>query len=190
MSDVRIVSLLPAATEMVCAPGLADRLVGISHECNYPDFVATRPRVTRSALPSGLSQAEIDTFVTARLRKGESLYEIDEALLRSLEPDLILTQDLCEVCGVSSKETNRARETLPNNPSVLRFSPKCLPDINENLRTLAEATGQSDLAERIIAGVQSRVTHIARRGTASPASILHGVAQSALLQRALGAGDG
>jgi iron complex transport system substrate-binding protein len=163
MSGGRIVSLLPAATEMVCALRLADRLVGISHECNYPDFVATRPRVTRSALPSGLSQAEIDSFVTARLRKGESLYEIDETLLRSLEPDLILTQDLCEVCGVSSKETDRACEMLPNSPSVLRFSPKCLRDINENLRTLAQVTGRSDLAEQIIAEMQSRTTHVARR---------------------------
>ena len=163
MSSMRIVSLLPAATEMVCALGLADRLVGVSHECNYPGIVATRPRVTRSALPSGLSQAEIDTFVTARLRNGESLYEIDETLLRSLEPDLILTQDLCEVCGVSSKETDRACEMLAKSPSVLRFSPKCLADINENLRTLAQATGRSDLAERVIAELQGRTTQVARR---------------------------
>jgi iron complex transport system substrate-binding protein len=165
MSGERIVSLLPAATEMVCALGLADRLVGISHECNYPDFVGTRPRVTRSALPTGLSQAEIDNFVTTQLRKGESLYEIDEALLRSLEPDLILTQDLCEVCGVSSKEADRACQTLPGSPSVLRFSPKCLPDIYENLRILAQATGRSGLAERVIGEMQSRATQVARRVT-------------------------
>jgi iron complex transport system substrate-binding protein len=163
MTGTRIVSLLPGATEMVCALDLANHLVGISHECSYPDSIATLPRVTRSVLPRDLSQAEIDAFVTARLRNGEGLYEIDEALLRRLEPDLIITQDLCEVCGVSSKETDLACEILPNHPSILRFSPKSLAGIHENLRTLAEVTGRSEVADRIIADACSRAAHIASR---------------------------
>jgi iron complex transport system substrate-binding protein len=159
----RIVSLLPGATEMVCALGLADELVGVSHECSYPDFVAARPRVTRSVLPPGLSQEAIDAFVTSRLRGGESLYEIDVALLRTLEPELILTQDLCEACGVSSKETDGACEGLPNNPRILRFSPKTLAGIYENLRTLGEATGRSDVAERLIAEARTVAARIAGR---------------------------
>jgi iron complex transport system substrate-binding protein len=168
MTGTRIVSLLPAATEMACALGLADRLVGISHECRYPDFIAARPKLTRSVLPQGLNQAAIDAFVTARLRAGESLYEVDEALLRALEPDLILTQDLCEVCGVSSREVDRACEILPNNPHLLRFSPKSLAGIYENLKMLGEATGRSEAAARIVADARRRTLDVESRVASLP----------------------
>jgi iron complex transport system substrate-binding protein len=163
MDGARIASLLPAATEMACALGLVDQIVGVSHECDYPNAIATRPKLTSSVLPRGLTQEEINAFVTSRLRGGESLYEIDTRLLRELAPDLILTQDLCEVCGVSSKELDVACQILPNTPRILRFSPQSLADVHENLRVLAEATGRRAAAERIIASAQSRASFIANR---------------------------
>ncbi len=163
MTAKRIVSLLPAATDMVCALGLADRLVGVSHECRHPGFIAALPKLTRSALPEGLSQAEIDAFVTARLRAGESLHAIDEALLRRLEPDLILAQELCEVCGVSSREVDAACETLPGNPPILRFTPKSIAGIHENLELLGRATEQSEAARSLIEDARRRIADVERR---------------------------
>jgi len=168
MRAQRIASLLPAATEMVCALGLGDRLIGVSHECSHPDFVAALPKLTRSALPSGLSQAEIDAFVSARLRAGESLYAVDDALLRRLEPDLILAQDLCEVCGVSSKDIDGVCHTLPGNPRILQFSPKSVGGIHENLQLLGQATGHSEAAEHIIADARRRMAEIGKRVGALP----------------------
>src|SRR5437879_4990842 len=101
----RIVSFLPSATEMVCVLGLADQLVGITHECDYPEHIKNKPVVIRSAIDlSALSLREIDRSVSERLRTGASLYEVDEELVRRLEPDLILTQDLCQVCAPSGNE--------------------------------------------------------------------------------------
>src|SRR2546423_8473240 len=98
----RIVSFLPSATEMVCALGPGDRLVGITHECDYPPEVKEKPIVVRNALPiERMSQREIDEAVAARMRAGLSLYQVDEKLLQALAPDLILTQDLCQVCAPS-----------------------------------------------------------------------------------------
>ena len=106
MNDLRIVSFLPSATEMVCALGLADHLVGITHECDYPPEIRTEPVVFRPAIPlRGLSLREIDTAVTARIRSGQSLYQVDEELLRELAPTLILTQNLCQVlCAVWERD--------------------------------------------------------------------------------------
>src|SRR5215813_3900527 len=99
MSELRIVSFLPSATEMVCALGLADNLVGITHECDYPREVTNKPRVVRPALAMGsLGPREIDDAVSAQLCSGASLYHVDERLLQQLKPTLILTQDLCQVC--------------------------------------------------------------------------------------------
>src|SRR5215467_9912583 len=95
----RIVSFLPSATEMACALGLGDQLLGVTHECDYPPEVRNKPIVVRSALPiERMSQGEIDTAVSERLRNGLSLYQVDEGLMRHIAPDLILTQDLCQVC--------------------------------------------------------------------------------------------
>ncbi|HEY6828891.1 MAG TPA: cobalamin-binding protein [Gemmatimonadaceae bacterium] len=139
----RIVSLLPAATEIVCALGAGDQLVGRSHECDYPASVQRLPIVSRPALElSGLSQGEIDAAVSARMRIGESLYLVDEELLRSLEPELILTQDLCQVCAPSGNELSRAITALSPKPEVLYLTPRTLAEIDENILAVGRAIGR------------------------------------------------
>src|SRR6266850_6290739 len=120
----QIVSFLPSATEMACALGLSDQLVGITHECDYPPEIQGKPVVVRNALPvERMSQSEIDAAVTARMRAGQSLYQIDETLLQQLAPDLILTQNLCQVCAPSGNEVSQVLKTLSSKPTVLWLTP-------------------------------------------------------------------
>jgi len=105
---MRIAALLPSATEIICALGLADTLVGVSHECDYPaDVVQDLPKLTRSAIPQGLTSAEIDAAVSARMRRGESLYLLEEERLAALKPDILITQELCDVCAVSYNDSSK-----------------------------------------------------------------------------------
>ncbi|HEY6357041.1 MAG TPA: cobalamin-binding protein [Vicinamibacterales bacterium] len=168
----RIVSLLPAATEMVCALGRADDLVGITHECDYPAEIHDRPVVVRNAIPlEGLTPREIDESVAARLGRGESIYAVDEALLRSLEPDLIITQDLCQVCAPSGNEVSRVVNTLPRSPEILSFTPKSLADVYTNIEALGIATGAIEPARRLVAagrGVTERITAITSTASHRP----------------------
>ncbi|MFN3476244.1 MAG: hypothetical protein ACK4Z6_01630 [Candidatus Methylomirabilales bacterium] len=121
---MRIVSLLPSATEIVCALGLAKALVGVSHECDYPpEVVRSLPRLTRSAIPPGLTSAEVDWMVSALLQQGESLYRLDEDLLAELKPDLVITQELCGVCAVSFNDVCHIAKRLPGNPKVISLTP-------------------------------------------------------------------
>src|SRR5947209_8712635 len=116
----RIVSFLPSATEMVCALGLGDQLVGITHECDYPPEVKGKPVVVRNALPiETMTQREIDVAVTKRMRDGLSLYQVDEKLLQELAPDLLLTQNLCQVCAPSGNEVSQLLKSLSKQPEIL-----------------------------------------------------------------------
>ena len=168
----RIVSFLPSATEMVCALGLGDRLLGVTHECDYPPEVATKPVVVRNVLPiESMSQPEIDVAVTQRLRDGLSLYRVDEALMRQIGPDLILTQDLCQVCAPSGNEVSQLLKVLPSNPQILWLTPKSLEQIFDNLRDLGEATGRLATAETLIAEGRARlgkVEAVARAASSRP----------------------
>lgn len=158
---MRIVSFLPAATEMACALGLDDQLVGVSHECDYPAHMRWLPIVVRNAVAlDGLTAAEIDDAVRQRLHSGASLYEVDEVLLAELAPDLILTQDLCQVCAPSGNEVTRAINALRKEPRIIWFTPRTLADIEGNLRELGEATDSIGCAERLIADGQRRVAAV------------------------------
>src|SRR5438270_4942421 len=127
---MRIVSLLPAATEIVGALGLLDQLVAVSHECDYPPEVSGRPRMTHCPIHSAsLSSAAIDEWVRKTLRDNGTLYTIDEALMRQLRPDLILTQKLCDVCAVGYGTVARLAATLPGPPRVVNLEPSALADI-------------------------------------------------------------
>ncbi len=160
---MRVVSLLPSATEIVCALGLADTLVGVSHECDYPpEVVQDLPRLTRSTLPQGLTAAQIDAEVSARLRRGESLYEIDEDLLARLQPDVLITQELCDVCAVAFGNVCEAALRLPNPPQVLSLKPPTLEAVFEDVLTVGQALGVPDQAERLVSRLRQRLDELDR----------------------------
>lgn len=148
---------------MICALGCVDRLAGITHECDYPEAVKTKPVVVRGALRlEGLTLREIDEAVSQRLRQGENLYEVDEKLMRSLQPDLIVTQNLCQVCAPSGNEVTQLIQSLSPKPEILWFSPKSFHEILQNIRDLGEAAGVGQEAEALIGAGKSRVEKIAR----------------------------
>jgi iron complex transport system substrate-binding protein len=163
----RIVSLLPSATEMIYGLGLEARLVGVTHECDYPPAARALPVLVNPVLPlERMSQSEIDAAVTARLRKGKSLYEIDEKLLADLAPDLIITQDLCQVCAPSGNELTQALAHLPKKPDVLWMTPRTLQGVQDNINDLARATGAEAAAARLIADWNERMSALEQRGAA------------------------
>jgi iron complex transport system substrate-binding protein len=146
---------------MVCALGLEDSLVGVTHECDYPESVKRKPIVVRNVLPiETMSQSEIDRAVADRMREGLSLYQIDEKLLASLAPDLILTQNLCQVCAPSGNEVSEVLKVLPREPDILWMTPQSISEIFQNLRDLGAATGQSQRAEEIIADGRTRLERL------------------------------
>ena len=136
---MRIVSLLPSATELVCGLGLRQQLVGVSHECDYPNSVIGLPVLTSSRIPEGLDSGSIDHLVTEQLKSDQALYDLNIDALTSLRPDLIVTQALCDVCAVSGNDVARAVGGLPNNPNVINLEPNCLTDVLDTVELLAEA---------------------------------------------------
>ncbi|HTE45117.1 MAG TPA: cobalamin-binding protein [Gemmatimonadaceae bacterium] len=158
---MRIVSFLPAGTEIAYALGAGAELVGRSHECDYPASASRLPIVSRPALElEGLSQAEIDTAVTNHMRTGESLYVVDEDLLNDLAPDVILTQDLCQVCAPSGNELTRALAALPTTPDVVYLTPRTLDEIDENILAVGTAIGRADEARALVARNQQRMAQL------------------------------
>jgi iron complex transport system substrate-binding protein len=158
---VRIVSFLPSATELAFALGLGDDVVGVSHECDYPAEARDRPVVVHCAIPlGGMTPTDIDSAVSTQLRVGGSIYTVDTELLQALEPDLILAQDLCEVCAPSGNETERALAALSRTPQVLTLAPRSLGGIHDDLRALAAATGRDEVARALIADHERRLQRL------------------------------
>lgn len=158
---MRICSFLPSGTEMVCALGLEKDLVGVSHECDYPATVKGKPVVVTSAADtSGMSSREADAWVSERMKKGESLYRVDEKRLADLKPDLIITQDLCQVCAPSGNEAKKALAVVPASTKVIYLSPRTLEDIFANIRSVGEATGTLERAKEIIYGLRLRAVGV------------------------------
>jgi iron complex transport system substrate-binding protein len=148
---MRIVSFLAAGTEIVNAIGAGDQLLGRSHECDYPPGVDRLPIVSRPALElGGLSQAEIDSAIAGHMQTGESLYVVDEELLRKLAPDVILTQELCHVCAPSGNELTRALATLPKKPELVFLTPRTLAEIDENILTVGRVVGRQKAAQAVV----------------------------------------
>jgi iron complex transport system substrate-binding protein len=160
---VRIVSLLPSATEIVCALGLEDALVGVTHECDHPPSVLRLPKVTRTLVPTDASSREIDGIVRDRLGAGSALYALDEAEVERLRPDLIVTQALCDVCAVAEDEVRAAARRLPGRPRVLNLEPETLDEVLGCIREVAEAAGCAARGDEVVGALRARVDAVVAR---------------------------
>jgi iron complex transport system substrate-binding protein len=160
---MRIVSLLPSATEILFDIGAGDDVVGVTHECDFPQEAMTRPQLTQSSLPHANSSAEIDTHVRRSLHQGSSLYHLDAELLETLEPDLIVTQELCEVCAVSYGIVRRAAKQLKSDPRIISLEPSSLADVLENITYLGELTHHEAGAKALVNSLQSRIHNMKSR---------------------------
>jgi iron complex transport system substrate-binding protein len=167
---VRIVSLLPSATEIAFALGLGDQVVAVSHECDYPPEARQRPAVTRSPLHGHhLSSREIDRRTTEQLHEGGTLYFLDAEHLAALAPDLILTQELCHVCAVAQPEVERAVRVLGSAPRVLSLEPNTLADVLGTIEAVGAATGREAAAAALVGQLRARVAAV-RAATATVAT--------------------
>ena len=157
----RIVSFLPAGTEMVYALGAGDELVGRSHECDYPSSVTRLPIVSRPSLDlDDASPRAIDLAVAERMDSGDTLYRIDEVLLRDLKPDVILTQNLCRVCAPSGDELTRAVRKFELRPEVLFLTPRNIAEIVENILAVGGAIGRTREAESLVRDHEERLAAV------------------------------
>src|ERR1700688_2254715 len=174
VSCERIVSLLPSATEIVYALGLGDRLVGVTHECDFPPDAKGKPVLTASALPATSNSAEIDRHVRRHLHRGSSIYTLDAELLEGLAPDLILTQELCAVCAVSYEIVARAARRLRGDPRIVSLEPSSLDDVYQNIETVGTLTGTTQKAAVVVGKLRARAEtlreHVA--GSARPRTLV------------------
>ena len=154
---MRIVSLVPHATELLFALGLGDDVVAVTHECDFPAAARSLPQITRDVLPPGLSAGEIDAAVRERTERGEAIYELDAERLRELEPDLIVTQELCPVCAVSIDDVRAVAETISSQPRVVALDPHTLGESFGDVRTIAQLTDSRKAALDLIARQRARV---------------------------------
>ncbi|MSQ14404.1 MAG: cobalamin-binding protein [Dehalococcoidia bacterium] len=165
---MRIVSLLPSATEIVCFLGLADQLVGITHECDYPDNITGRPKLTTNIIDhSHSTPLQIDKHIKESIHTGSSIYQLNRGLLDSLNPDLILTQELCDVCAVSYNEVERAVKELYGERSktlgtgrVLSLDPVNIQEVLESIITVGRTVGVEVEANSLVAGLQKRIDRV------------------------------
>lgn len=161
---MRICSLLPSATEIVCSLGLIDDLVAVSHECDFPPEVKNKPVVTHSLIDGAQTlSAEIDAVVSQRLRAHLGLYHLDDELLARLEPDLILTQELCDVCAVSYEQVEAAARALDGRPSILSLEPTDLEGVFQSFRAVGRATRSEDKAEELMTEIRARISVVRRQ---------------------------
>jgi iron complex transport system substrate-binding protein len=167
---MRIVSLLPSATEILFELGLGEQVVGVTFECDFPPEARSRQIVSTSALPERLSPAEIDAVVKQRIAAGEDLYHLDRGAFADLDPDIVVTQDLCAVCAVDVSEVDDALAYLACNADVLTLDPMSLDQVLASIVTVGQATGTAARAETLVDNlrgrldtVRSRVSGAARR---------------------------
>ena len=150
-------SLLPSATEIVCALGLESDLVGVTHECDYPPSVRQKPVLTESVLSGNQDSGEIDRHIRGLVHAGSSIYRLDAERLHSLRPDLILTQELCEVCAVSYPVVERAVRRMEGAAQLVSLEPETLADVFETIVTVGRLVNREDRAEAVVAALHRRV---------------------------------
>ena len=161
MTKIRIASLLPSATEIVCALGLEENLVAVTHECDFPASVAAKPHLTASKIShETMTSLEIDHAVRAQLDGHGSIYDLDEKLLKNLKPDLIVTQELCDVCAVSYKTVEKAARMYVADAQVVSLEPNTIADIFENIKTVGALCGVSEKADEAVQNLQNRLDKI------------------------------
>jgi iron complex transport system substrate-binding protein len=161
---MRICSLLPGATEIAFALGLGDQVVGVTHECDYPPAARDKPVVVKSAVDSKrMSAAEIDRKVGELLEAGKGLYHVDEQALIAADPDIILTQGLCEVCALDYDEVVKAAARLARRPKIVSLNPHRLTDLLDDILLVGEATDRQSAAKTIVAGLRERIEHVGWR---------------------------
>jgi iron complex transport system substrate-binding protein len=162
MSAPRIVSFLPAATEMIYVLGLGAQLVGRSHECDYPETVKDKPVIVDCALDlAKMNMAQIDAAVTAELSMGKSLYTVDEAKLRAAAPDLLVTQNLCQVCGPAGNEVSQVIKSMNAPPKILWQTPRNFDEVLDAVRALGSETGTDERAEEWVSSALARIKAVA-----------------------------
>ena len=158
---MRIASLLPSATEIVCALGLEENLIGITHECDYPPTVAGKPHLTASRIShETMSSAEIDHAVRSQLDGHGSIYDLNTDLLAEFKPDLIITQELCDVCAVSYKTVERAARMYVAGARIVSLEPNTIEDIFANIKTVGELCGVSEKAEEVVMNLRERLERL------------------------------
>jgi iron complex transport system substrate-binding protein len=159
---VRIVSLLPSATEILFALGVGPDVVGVTFECDFPPEARTRQIVSNTTLPEGLSPSEIDAMVRARMAAGEDLYTLDEGALRTINPDFVVTQDLCAVCAVDISEVDQALAHLGCQAQVITLDPMTLDEVLSSIETVGRATGSLERALELVGSLRQRLQQVAR----------------------------
>jgi iron complex transport system substrate-binding protein len=157
---VRVASLLPSATEMVCFAGAGDALVGVTHECDYPTGVEKLPHLTSSKIDPSMTSVEIDAAVEKHMTDTGSLYALNAELLEELAPDLILTQDLCDVCAVSTDLVEKAIAGLKKEPEILPLDPTSLRDVLDDAIRVGEALGRGDETSEKVAALEARLADV------------------------------
>jgi iron complex transport system substrate-binding protein len=160
---VRIISLLPSATDIVTALGCGEQLVGVTHSCDLPEHLGPGEVLTHTAVPQGASSAEIDRFVREAARAGEPLYHVNEARIAELRPDVIVTQALCAVCAVPETRAREVAVSLPEHAEVLSLTPSSLEDVFADIASVANALGVEERGARLVAELRERVAAVARR---------------------------
>ena len=157
---MRTVSLLPAATEIMAFLGATDHLVGVTHECDYPDVVISRARVTKSSIPHSSDPAEIDAAVRELNGAGHALFSMDEARIKALHPDVLLTQALCDVCAISETDVRALAARLHPEPRIVTLGGTTLDGVYADIQAVANAMNAGDEAEELLAGLRDRVKHV------------------------------
>ena len=165
---MRIVSLLPSTTEILFDLGAGDDVVGVTFECDHPVEARSRTVVSTSAMPRGLTPAQIDSFVADAMTRGEDLYHLDEGALSGLDADLVVTQDLCAVCAVDVTVVDDALAHLGCSAEVLTIDPHTIEEVLSSVGTLGKATGTDDRAEQLVASLRARIDDVVRRVVARP----------------------
>lgn len=157
---MRIVSLLPSATEIVCALGLADDLVGVSHDCDYPESVAGKRVLSDALVSPAMPSPQIDAAIRGHVHSGKSVYHLDGALLAALRPDLILTQELCRVCAPSFTDVRRAARVLEGRTRIVSLEPHGVEEILETIAEVGRLAGAGTAAADVVAGLRARLARV------------------------------